>query len=204
MSPGGSRFRAPILALAGLLFLFSCATPRYRTAPATGNVYWSLKMKVRVTDTLSGKKQSFKAVIKYDRDSARVLLIAPPVNQIYGRVLVQGESALLIDAKKKKYWQGEFRDLLEELWAIDLDYREFEKLIDGGIIPQEQLAERGLHVSVQADEASGKPAVIDVVSADISIRLQIYDRKTQAGSFTLEENLSRLEKSSLRDVLTGS
>jgi len=200
----GRRFSVVCLALAGLLFLFSCAAPRYRTAPATGNVYWSLKMKVRVTDTVSGEKQSFKAVIKYDRARARVLLIAPPVNQVYGRVLVQGESALLIDAKKKQYWQGEFRDLLAELWAIDLDYREFEQLIDGGIIPQEQLAERGLHVSVQADEASGKPAVIDVASGDISIRLQIYDRKTQAGSFTLEENLSRLEKSSLRDVLTGS
>jgi hypothetical protein len=204
MSPGGSRFRALVLVLAGLLFLFSCTAPRYRTAPATGSVYGSLKMKVRVTDTLSGKKQSFKAVIKYDRGRARVLLIAPPINQVYGRVLVEGESALLINAKKKKYWQGEFRDLLDELWAIDLDYREFEKLIDGGIIPQERLAERCLHVSVQLAEEGGKPAVIDVVSGDISIRLQIYDRKTQAGSFTLEENLSRLEKSSLRDVLTDS
>jgi len=172
--------------------------------PGSGreDVYHSLKIKVNVEDITSGRKQGIKILLKFTDRKARMLFLGPPLNKVYAKLITDGESALLINAKKRKYWQGDFKTLLEEMWDVNFNYAEFKKLLVDGIVPQKRVKKRGITVSVEMDKESGKPGTIHISGRNIVIKLRISDRKIRKGRLVISVNLEQYkEAGSLEDLL---
>jgi hypothetical protein len=189
-----------------LLSLTFCSQLRYRAVPeehrASGEIYHSLKIKVNLREVSSGRKQGFKILLKFTETRARMLFLGPPLNKVYAKLVTDGESALLINAKKKKYWQGNFKALLREMWDVNFDYPEFMRLLVDGIIPRKKMKKSDLEISVEADKASGKPGQIQISGRNIIIRLEISNRRTVNGTIVFAVNLELLrETATLQDLL---
>ncbi len=187
-----------------VVFLFSlpfCSRWRYEAAPSSKNVYHSLKIKVNLRDNCSRKRQNIKILAKFDDQTTRMLFLGPPLNRVYAKLLVAGETALLIDSRKKKYWQGDFKTLLYRMWDIDFDYQEFKSLIQEGIIPAERIKETGVNISIEKEKESGQPAAVIIIGRDMVIRLKISDRRSRRGKIRFSENLEGLERTDIEEIL---
>lgn len=190
-----------------VVFLFSlpfCSRWRYEAAPSSKNVYHSLKIKVNLRDNCSRKRQNIKILAKFDDQTTRMLFLGPPLNRVYAKLLVAGETALLIDSRKKKYWQGDFKTLLYRMWDIDFDYQEFKSLIQEGIIPAERIKETGVNISIEKEKESGQPAAVIITGRDMVIRLKISDRRSRRGKIRFSENLEGLERTDIEEILENN
>ena len=86
-----------------VLFLLPfCSRLKYDVIPHQTAVYHSLRIKVNAKNTGTNRKQNFKILLKYD-DSGDKMFFLSPLNQVYGLLLLEGEKAVLISTKKKKY-----------------------------------------------------------------------------------------------------
>ena len=189
-----------------LLSLPFCSQLKHRVVPGedrgSGAIYHSLKIKVNLKEVASGRKQGFKILLKFTETRARMLFLGPPLNKVYAKLITDRESTLLINAKKKKYWQGDFKTLLREMWDVNFDYSEFKRLLVEGIIPREKVKKNNLKVSVEADKERGKPGRIQISGGDIIIKLEISNRRTVNGTIVFAVNLKNLRKTAtLKDLL---
>lgn len=189
-----------------LLSLSFCSQLRYRVVPVkdrtAGAIYHSLKIKVNLKEVSSGRKQGFKILLKFTETRARMLFLGPPLNKVYAKLITDGESALLINAKKKKYWQGDFKTILREMWDVNFDYSEFKRLLVEGVIPRKKVKKNSLKVSVEAGKGSGKPGQIQISGGDITIKLKISNRRIVKGKIVFSVNLKNLRKTAtLKDLL---
>ena len=189
-----------------LLLLPFCSPVRYRMVPgddpAPGAIYHSLKIKVNLKEVSTGRKQAFKILQKFTEKRARMLFLGPPLNKVYAKLITDGESALLINSKKKKYWRGDFKTLLREIWGVNFDYSEFKRLLVEGVIPREKAKQNNLKVSVEADKENGKPEQVRISGEDIVIKLRISNRRTVNGQIVFAVNLKSLRKTTtLKDLL---
>jgi len=154
-SPRQTRYRHFIRPLV-LLFLFwsywlffnGCASLNYDVVPDETSFYQSLQIKINIQDKSSKEKQGLKILLKYQNNRDKLFFLSP-VNQVYGLLLVENENALLINTKKKKYWQGRFNRLLLEMWDMDFDYREFKRLLIEGTIPMEKIRHQGIEINIE-------------------------------------------------------
>ena len=126
------------------------------------------------------------------------------MNKIYAKLITDGESALLINSKKRKYWQGNFKTLLQEMWDVNFNYSEFKRLLVDGIVPEKRVKKRGIRVSVEMEKESGKPGSIEISGRNIFIKLRISNRKIREGTLVFSVNLENHEKAAgLDDLLSG-
>jgi len=93
--------------------------------------------------------------MKFDRDKTKILFLSP-FNQIYFQLFVEKSAALLINVKKKKYWEGDFKNLIEEMWNIDLDLDELKMLIMKGIVPERKISQSGMKFTMKDDKKTKK------------------------------------------------
>ena len=189
-----------------LLSLPFCSPIRHPVVPgearAPGAIYHSLKIKVNLKEMATGRKQGFKILLKFTETKARMLFLGPPLNKVYARLITDGESALLINAKKKKYWQGDFKILLREMWDVNFDYSEFKRLLVDGIIPRKKAKKSNLKVLVEVDQENGKPVKIEISGRDSFIILKISNRRTVNGTVVFSTNLKNSRKTAtLADLL---
>ncbi|MCK4764192.1 MAG: hypothetical protein KAW12_18475 [Candidatus Aminicenantes bacterium] len=183
-----------------LLLQAACGGVKYRRE-ATGDFYYSLKIKVNLKVLDSGRKQGMKILLKFSGSKARMLFLGPPLNKIYAKLIVDGEAALLINHRKKKYWRGNFKTLLQEMWDIDFAYREFKKLLLEGIFPVEKVKKNGLEISVEKNKKSGKPGKIRIKGKQIQVSLSISNHRVRSGKIVFSVNLGRMEQSGLQGLL---
>jgi len=103
----------------------------------------------------------------------------------------QGEKARLVNTKKKKYWNGPFHLILEEMWGTDMDFRydEFKQLLVDGLIPEEKLQNRSIRVSVDKFPNSEKPERLKIITPDVTVKLKISDHITENGSIRFDVNI---------------
>lgn len=197
--------------ISGLLLFFAamlsilpaCGSPKVHREPEPGNFYYSLKIKVNLELLDSGRKQGIKILLKFSGCKARMLFLGPPLNKIYAKMIVDGESALLINHKKKKYWRGNFKTLLREMWDMDFNYREFKELLLEGAFPAKRAKESGLEISVEKDNKSGRPGKIRIKGKQARLDLKISNHKTREGKIVFSVNLGRMEQAALESVLQG-
>lgn len=185
-----------------------CTMFRYGKAPGGAHgalsVYRSLNLSVNITDIPSGRKQSIKILLKFIETKARMLFLGPPLNRVYAVLETDGEAALLIDSKKKKYWRGDFKTLLLEMWDIDFTYMEFKKLLTTGTVPQEKVTQSGLDVSVEMEQKRSQPRKIIISSENIVLKLKISDWKIRKGPLLFSTNLEKMQESGSLDELLGN
>jgi hypothetical protein len=186
-----------------LFILPFCSRLKYDVIPHQTAVYHSLRIKVNAKNTSSSQKQNFKILLKYD-DSRDKMFFLSPLNQIYGLLLLEGEKAVLISTKKKKYWKGNFSFLLREIWKLDFDYREFKQLIVDGVVPEDKIKKQDIKISFEQSPSSTnreKSQRMQIVSGDLLLKLKISQRKTGKGVISFAKNLEGMKKTSIRDLL---
>ena len=187
-----------------LLMLLSVYCSRMTTdiTPDQYSRYHSLKIKVNVKSLNSNQRQSFRVVLKYSANGDKLLFLSP-LNQVYGLLVVKNESALMVNTRKKKYWQGPFQELLKYMWGPDMDflYTEFKALMVRGIVPNEKVRSRGLDISVQAEPEGSPPQRMEIKSRDIVVKVKISDRNTGSGKLSLKTDISHMKESSIDDLL---
>jgi len=140
--------------------------------------------------------------MKFDRDKTKILFLSP-FNQIYFQLFVEKSAALLINVKKKKYWEGDFKNLIEEMWNIDLDLDELKMLIMKGIVPERKISQSGMKFTMKDDKKTKKPKSIKIQQGEILLQLIIQKRKIKNGKIELYVNFNRYKKSSMRKVLSN-
>lgn len=186
-----------------LVFLPFCSQLKYDVIPHQSAVYHSLRIKVNAKNTSSSEKQNFKILLKYD-DSRDKMFFLSPLNQVYGLLLLEGEKAVLINTKKKKYWKGNFRSLLQEIWNLDFDYREFKQLIVEGKVPEDKIKKQGIKISFEQNPSTnnrGEPQRLQIISGDLLLKIKISQRKTGKGIISFAKNLEGMKKTAIRELL---
>jgi hypothetical protein len=187
-----------------LLFLPFCSRLKYDVRPDSTAVYFSvtIKVNVKLNDPNSGstKRQSFKILLKFDRQSDKMLFLSP-LNQVYGQLFIENEKVLLINNKERKYWKGYFNTLIEEIWALDFTYSQFKDLILNGTVPRERIEDRGLQLSLETDENTGKPDRITINYNNAMIKLRITDRRSGKGIIDFSHPLKHMESATIEEAL---
>lgn len=185
-----------------LVFPF-CSRLKYDVIPHQSAVYHSLRIKVNAKNTGSNQKQNFKILLKYD-DSRDKMFFLSPLNQVYGLLLLEGEKAILINSKKKKYWKGNFNSLLREIWKLDFDYREFKQLIVDGVVPEDKIKKQDIEISFEQNRSNTnreKPQRMEIISGELLLKIKISQRKTGKGVISFTKNLKGMKRSSIRELL---
>jgi hypothetical protein len=186
-----------------LFFLPFCSQLKYDVIPHQSAVYHSLRIKVNAKNTVSSQKQNFKILLKYD-DSRDKMFFLSPLNQVYGLLLLEGEKAVLINIKKKKYWKGNFSFLLQEIWNLDFDYREFKQLMVDGKVPEDKIKKQGIEISFEQNQSNTnqeKPQRLQIISGDLLLKIKISQRKTGKGAISFAKNLDGMKKTTIRELL---
>ena len=185
-----------------LLSVLSCSRLKYDVTPSAHAVYYAvtLKVNVKVIEDNAAKRQSFKIVLKYD-DSRDKMLFLSPLNQVYGQLLIEDESALLINTRRKRYWTGSFNRLIREIWSLDFNYAQFKELILTGETPREKVKESGLNISLEKDDVTEKPKRITIQHKDMTIRIKLSNHRTGNGIIDFTPRIKGMAKTSIDDVL---
>jgi len=187
-----------------LLFLLPfCSRLKYDVIPHQTAVYYSLRIKVNAKNTGSNQKQNFKILLKYDHSRDKMFFLSP-LNQVYGLLLLEGEKAVLINSKKKKYWKGNFSSLLREIWKLDFNYREFKQLMVDGKVPEDKIKKQGIEISFEQNRSNTnqeKPQRLQIISGDLLLKIKISQRKTGRGIISFTKNLKGMKKTSIRELL---
>ena len=129
------------------------------------------------------------------------MLFLSPLNQVYGQLFIENEKALLINSKKKMFWRGRFKTLIQKIWALDFDYAEFKELISAGTIPQKKARESSLRVSLEKEETGDKPGKIKIDYNDMTLKIKISDRRSGRGLIDFSPRLEKMQKATIEEVL---
>lgn len=188
-----------------LIFNPGCSRLKYDIIPDANATYNSITFGVNVSIRPEGGKsrqrQSFKILLKYD-DARDKMLFLSPLNQIYGQLFIENEKVLLINSKKKRYWRGRFKTLIDEIWALDFTYAEFKELLLAGTIPQKRAQESSLRISLEKEEGSERLARIRIEYQDVTIRIKISDHRSGKGVIYFAPRLEKVvQKGTIEEVL---
>lgn len=188
-----------------LLLNPGCSRLKYDIIPDANATYDTITLGVNVSIRPEGgkprQKQSFKILLKYDGARDKMFFLSP-LNQVYGQLFIENEKVLLINSKKKRYWRGRFKTLINEIWAIDFTYAEFKELILAGSIPQKKAQESSLRISLEKEEGSDRPARIKIEYNDVTLRLKISDRRSGKGLIDFSPRLEKVvQKATIEEVL---
>jgi len=185
-----------------VLMSTACSRPTYDVTPANGVFFQSLRIKVNVKNLETGRRGSFKVLLKYNVAGDKMFFLSP-LNQVFGLLFVEGERAMLVNNKKKNYWTGEFSQLMQFMWGDQMDFRydQFKALVVSGILPRKDLRKQGVEISVEHEADKEHPASLKMTAPDISVKIKITDRKTLQGKLSLEFDLHGLKQARLREVL---
>jgi hypothetical protein len=178
---------------------------KYDIIPDANATYNTITLGVNVKIQSEGQKsrqsQSFKILLKYDGVRDKMLFLSP-LNQVYGQLFIENEKVLLINSKKKRYWRGRFKTLINEIWALDFNYAEFKELLLVGTIPQKKARESSLKISLEKEEGSDRPERIRIEYNDVTIRIKISDRRSGKGIIDFSPRLEKVvQKGTIEEVL---
>ena len=111
---------------------------------------------------------------------------------------------VLMNTKKKKYWQGKFNRLLQEMWRLDFTYREFKQLLVQGKIPAKKPGEPNIEISFEENPGTAnkeQPQRMRIMTRDLLLRIKISGRKTAKGVISFAKNLKGMKKTDIRELL---
>lgn len=188
-----------------LSFYPGCSRLKYDIIPDADATYNSMTLGVNVgirpQEGKSRQRQSFKILLKYDEARDKMLFLSP-LNQVYGQLFIENEKVLLINSKKKRYWRGRFKTLIDAIWAIDFTYAEFKELVLAGTIPHKKARESSLKISLEKEEGGDRPARIRIEYNDVTLRIKITDRRVGKGLIDFSPRLEKVvQKATIEEVL---
>lgn len=186
-----------ISTIALLIFLPHCSPPiKYRSLPPQAGSFSLLMAKIFFRNDQF--KFSGKILLSFDQEKDKILFLSP-MNQVYFKLLVKNEHAILVNMKKKRYWQGPFHILFSKMAKIDIHYQEMKELILRGTTPT---SSRNYSVSIKERTQGGEPQHIIIEGQQLLVRFKIRSLKTREGKIHFKINKNRLTQSNLRKTLT--
>lgn len=199
-----SSFRFKLLFLVMMLpYLISHCTPLQVDVEPDASVFFqSLKLSVQVKNLNTNENQSFKVIFKYNTLGDKMVFLSP-LNQVYGLLFVAGENTLLINTKEKKYWRGQFNQLIQYLWGEDMDFSfsEFKNLVIDGVLPQAKVTAHDLKITVDKVDMQKKPERMHIQSPDILVKVKISGRQSSSGKLSLTSSLKGMQAADLNHIL---
>jgi hypothetical protein len=129
------------------------------------------------------------------------MIFLSPLNQVYGQLFIENETALLVNTKRKKYWTGDFNRLIREIWSLDFNYAEFKELILTGEIPHRKVKKSGLKISLEKENETKIPKRITIGRRDMTIKIKISNRRTGKGIIDFTPRLKGVDKTGIDDIL---
>ena len=204
MKKKNALFRpAAAMCAAAFMLLSACTRLGYDITPDSTAVYSAVTIKVNVKinnpDTGTKKRQNFKILLKFDHNRDKMLFLSP-LNQVYGLLIIDNERVLLVNTKRKKYWNGRFNTLIEEIWALDFNYSEFKKLILTGTMPQKKMVEKRMRVSIEREKETQKPGRINIDYNNVTITLKISNRRTGKGIIDFSPRLENVRAATIEEA----
>lgn len=193
--------RRIVLILICVVTIVSCGPHLPQTEPGQAGFYHSLNIKLNVRLHQEKRKGSGRILWFFDTHRGKMLFLSP-LNQIYFELLVEGEDALLISRKEKKYWKGSFSKLLRRLWNLNVRYNQLLALVNEGKIPAKTGRQKPLIFNINKGRDTGQPSRIEIESDDVSLILKISSKKTRQGQIKFIFRLDELQRVGIDDILS--
>lgn len=190
-----------IIILLAVVLLAQCSNLTTDITPDSVAKYHSLRIKVNAKNLTNNQRQSFKVLLKYNQDGDKMLFLSP-LNQVYGVLVVKKEIALMVNTKKRKYWQGPFKRLLQFMWGRDMDfqYTQFKALMVKGTIPRSSARQRNLNITILPSGKGSPPQRLEISNPDILVTVKISNRKTSTGRLSLKTDTAGMKEAIIRDL----
>lgn len=201
LSKNKRKRKSLILSALAVLILANCSPLKYEREPGVEGYYRLLTLKLNVKDSQQERRGSGKIILKFDDKLSKMLFLSP-LNQVYFQLYVQKERALLINTKKKRYWQGKFNLLLRRLWGLDFHYKELQRLITDGVVPEGKARKADLRVSLETDKETQKPVRITITGPEVVLKLRVLNKKLKQGRMSYNPHLPTLRLATLEAVLS--
>jgi hypothetical protein len=181
-----------------LIGCVSCRAQRPDLQPPSGPLFRSLSIKFNFRD--GEVRQNGRVLWRFDERCAKFLFFSP-LNQAGLELDVAAEEAMLVNYGKKAFWRGDFSQLLDRMWGIDLTYSDLKSLLaDGGITPA-GFADKGIEVSLQRAAGSGALETVRLRRGAADISLRILKDEFRPGEIVLIDYAKRYQALDLESVL---
>jgi len=191
-----------LLSLLAVAILSNCSRLHYDITPDAEAMYRSMRLKFNVKNLHTGDRQHFKVLLKYNSKGDKMFFLSP-LNQIYGILTIENERALLVNNRKKRYWLGNFSQLLQYMWGREMDFRyaQFKKLVTDGQIPQRVLKAKHIDVDIASSDDNSKPQSLTITNPDVLVKVKISGRKRSSGSLSLAIDIKDMTRSGIGELL---
>jgi len=187
-----------VLVLAGVMLHHSCIPNRYRVNLDVPGFHHSIRLKFNLRS--DREQQNGKILMKFDALRAKILFLSP-LNQVYFQLLVENNRSFLINSRKKKYWQGDFNELIRKMWAIDLNFDDLKRLIQLGTIPKQKLNDTGLQLDLVKHRETGTPKRITLRGDRVLLDLKILNQRQKKGTVQFYWKVSQFNRTDIDQVL---
>ena len=184
--------------LIGLVCCLSCQMHRPDLQPPSGPFFQSLGIKFNFED--GSQRQSGRILWRFD-DRLVKLVFFTPLNQAGLELDASGEAVALINFLNKTYWRGDFRNLLDRLWGIEIGLAQLKPLLVKGLIPQTEFDQQGIVASIEANVETGTPKAIRLRHGAAILTLRIYKNELYPGKIVLIDYSGRYRAADLESVL---
>jgi hypothetical protein len=186
------------LVLAGVMISNGCLSNRYNMNPDVPGFHHSIRLKFNLRN--DREQQNGKILMLFDALRAKILFLSP-LNQVYFQLLVENNQSFLINNKKKKYWQGDFDELIRKMWAINLGFDDLKRLIQLGAIPKQKLNAAGLQLDLEKQGKTGTPKRITLRGDRVLLDLKIINQRQKKGAVQFYWKISQFDRTDIDEVL---
>ncbi len=182
-----------------IVLLSGCRIPEISTENSlSGEIYNSVRINVRtITDK---SKEKTKILLGFDRRVDRLIFLGP-LNQVLFEIFVRGNYSKVIIPKRKKYWEGEFREFLHDLWHIDLTYNEIKALLLEQRVSAKKLRKNGFRMQIIRSERKKFPIMINLTSKELKLEFKVYEVRERPGKIVSEKKLQGYSRVSLGQMI---
>ncbi|MBN1196684.1 MAG: DUF4292 domain-containing protein [Candidatus Aminicenantes bacterium] len=195
LGPGAALWLAMVLILAG------CGR-RYKApqlAPPGQEGHDSVVM--RFLAETAKERQKGRLVLDVDGWRARILFLNP-LNRVVMDLYMENDRATLVNRGRKRYWRGDFSELIRRMWQLHLSFADLRRLLFNKAVPETLAKQPRLRVQVERDADTGLPEVLRVSDASTRLSLTVLRRRRVTGTLDSQRSLDSLEPADLEEVIS--
>ncbi len=176
----------------------SCQTRKPLLVPQEGPFFRIVGIKFTFRDGHS--KQNGRISWRVDGERSKIVFFTP-LNQMGLELDVAGEDAVLVNFARKEHWRGEFRQLLERMWGVDMSLATLKELLLSGAVQRDELAEKGIEIELERGPAGGAAKTVRLRRGDADLTLRLTRDESRPGQVILTGYENRYRAADLASVL---
>lgn len=143
-------------------------------------------------------RQNGRVSWRHDADKGKMLFF-DPFNRLVLEIQCLGEAVTIINHRRRLFWQGEFRELSQRMWGLDLALAELREILEKGRIPSAISTRPDIRVDIARH--SGTIKSTRIASAGVFLQLQILKRERLPGTIVFVSRSAVMTIADLTEVL---